>query len=348
MYIQLPFSTSMKHAMLLAFAPASVTGALMRAGSASPAALSVMRQRAAPLSTMCADPREDPSAAYETIISKLIQLTQQRAADLTPMELHRKLEVLTAQAAALVPLDVDIVESMLVPQLKEALGQRGLPTAGKKAELRDRLLAAISAEDGSASATVGASSSNGMSGRGASSGSGGATSGSGSASSGRGELQERLEAVARQHAGKGPQTGIFTDGSCYPNPGPGGWGVVAVDGAQVLWTDHGAANGQTTNNRMELSAIIAALRRVPTNSEGTVIYTDSNLCVQTLTLWAPGWERRGWRKSSGGKVENLDLVVEAYELSRARPGVSVRWLQGHAGSTWNEYADCLAGSWRWQ
>lgn len=151
---------------------------------------------------------------------------------------------------------------------------------------------------------------------------------------------QTLHELTRKHAGQGPQHGIFTDGSCHPNPGPGGWGAVAVSNGAVQWSLRGA-DKKTTNNRMELVAIIEALRRLPEGGVA-VIYSDSNLCVRTLNEWAASWEKRGWKRPDGGDVMNLDLVQEAVQLKRARPNVSIQWLRGHAGSTWNEYADRLA------
>ena len=153
-------------------------------------------------------------------------------------------------------------------------------------------------------------------------------------------LLSRLRAIAKQNADNGPQTGIFTDGSCTPNPGPGGWGAVAVAGGRIEWTAYGG-EADTTNNRMEMSALIAALERLPEESTAT-LYSDSNLCVRTLNEWAAGWERRGWKRSGGEQVKNVDLVRTAYNLHRARPNVSIKWLKAHAGATWNEVADELA------
>ena len=86
------------------------------------------------------------------------------------------------------------------------------------------------------------------------------------------------------------------------------------------------------------------LRKGDTAGSSAVIYSDSQLCVKTLNEWAPGWRRRGWTKASGGPVENQDLVVEAHDLYLLAEGrAKVEWLKGHAGSTWNEVADMLAG-----
>lgn len=98
-------------------------------------------------------------------------------------------------------------------------------------------------------------------------------------------------------------------------------------------------------------ALIAALRAVPSacqndgQSESEVtVFSDSILCVKTLTEWAAGWEHRGWIKSDRKPPENLDLVQEAWALIKARPHVKVQWVKGHAGNTWNEVADVLANS----
>ncbi|MFN8585350.1 MAG: ribonuclease H [Dehalococcoidia bacterium] len=137
----------------------------------------------------------------------------------------------------------------------------------------------------------------------------------------------------------GPDTGVFTDGSCSGNPGPGGWGAVRVEGGRVVVEEHGA-EAATTNNRMELTAMIAGLRMLGPGEAGDV-YSDSRLVVQTLTQWAAGWERRGWKRTTG-EVKNLELVQEAYALAKARPRARIQWIRAHDGSRWNEYADALS------
>jgi len=132
---------------------------------------------------------------------------------------------------------------------------------------------------------------------------------------------------------------IYTDGSCRGNPGPGGWGLVLVRGGKAIEERQGSAPA-TTNNRMEFTAIIEALKLAPRGSPVT-IFSDSKLAVQTLTSWAAGWERRGWKRRDG-EVKNLDLVKEAWALLNARPDVTVEWVAGHAGHRWNERADELA------
>jgi ribonuclease HI len=137
----------------------------------------------------------------------------------------------------------------------------------------------------------------------------------------------------------GPDTGVFTDGSCSGNPGPGGWGAVYVRNGDILAERHGT-EPQTTNNRMEFTAAIAGLELLPPDA-AIDLFTDSLLVVNTLTKWAAGWEKRGWKRKEG-EVKNLDLVQRAYDLVRARPGVRIRWIRAHDGSRWNEYADALS------
>ncbi|MGI8926245.1 MAG: ribonuclease H family protein [Tepidiformaceae bacterium] len=145
------------------------------------------------------------------------------------------------------------------------------------------------------------------------------------------EVLERFEG--------GPQTGVFTDGSCQGNPGPGGWGAVRVRDGILGEQRHGFEQA-TTNNRMELTAMIEGLSMVGT-PEAVDIYSDSLLVVNTLTKWAKGWEAAGWKRREGA-VKNLDLVQRAYELVRERPRAHIQWIRAHDGSRWNEYADALS------
>lgn len=139
----------------------------------------------------------------------------------------------------------------------------------------------------------------------------------------------------------GPDHGVFTDGACSGNPGPGGWAVVRVANGRIVDERSGHAD-HTTNNRMELTALIAAYEMLPEDAEET-IYSDSDLCVKTVNEWAEGWKRRGWRRRTG-PVENLELVQRLYELAQKHPRVRLVWIRAHDGSTWNEYADRLAVS----
>lgn len=140
----------------------------------------------------------------------------------------------------------------------------------------------------------------------------------------------------------GPTSGVFTDGSSVPNPGPGGWGVVWVEAGEIRAARHGT-HAKTTNNRMELTALIEAFRLLPDEAEVTV-HTDSRLCVDTIEKWAPGWERKGWRKKDG-EIKNLALVQELLAQRRAHPRCTLQWIAAHSGQRWNEYADSLATAW---
>jgi ribonuclease HI len=146
--------------------------------------------------------------------------------------------------------------------------------------------------------------------------------------------------VLQRYSG-GPKSGVFTDGSCEGNPGPGGWGVVWVEDDAVVDQKSGV-DASTTNNRMELAALIAAYQMLPADSAVTV-YSDSQLCVKTVNEWAAGWEKRGWRRKSG-PIANLELVQTLYALANAHPTVKLQWIKAHDGSRWNEYADALASA----
>jgi ribonuclease HI len=148
--------------------------------------------------------------------------------------------------------------------------------------------------------------------------------------------------VLRKYTG-GPKTGVFTDGAADPNPGPGGWGVVHVENDRIL-TEEAGHEPKTTSNRMELLALSAALRIVP-HGTPVVVYSDSQLCVNTFTLWARSWEARGWKRKDGA-IKNLDLVQEIYGVLKHRPEVELQWIKAHAGNRWNEYADSLATAYR--
>lgn len=156
------------------------------------------------------------------------------------------------------------------------------------------------------------------------------------------ERELTLEEVLKTYS-EGPDTGVFTDGAAHPNPGPGGWGAVYVVKNHIIDRAHGA-EAMTTNNRMELTALIAGYRMVPPG-EPMVVMTDSQLCVDTINRWAGSWERNGWKRKSG-PIKNLDLVKELYALARARPEIELRWIRSHNGYLWNEYADALATAYR--
>lgn len=150
-----------------------------------------------------------------------------------------------------------------------------------------------------------------------------------------------VKQVLERYSG-GPQSGVFADGCSQPNPGPGGWGVVWVKNGEIIEQNYGHSP-DTTNNRMELSALIAAYKMLP-NDVQEIIYSDSNLSVQSINNWAHGWKARGWKRKDG-EIANLELVKEAYELAQVHSKVELVWIKAHCGNLWNEYADSLANAW---
>lgn len=158
---------------------------------------------------------------------------------------------------------------------------------------------------------------------------------------GGGEPLSLAEVLERFTAG--PKTGVFTDGSADPNPGPGGWGAVYVRDDEIVAQDSGH-EPNTTNNRMELTALIAGFDLIPAG-EAVTVYSDSNYCVKMINEWAAGWARNGWRRKAG-PVKNLELVQALYERAQARPEVRLQWIKAHDGSRWNEYADALSVAYR--
>jgi len=129
---------------------------------------------------------------------------------------------------------------------------------------------------------------------------------------------------------------IFTDGACAGNPGPGGWGVLILDGDKRVELYGGEA--ATTNNRMELLAAIEALR----STTGPVrLHTDSQYVKNGITTWINGWKRNGWRPADRKPVKNQDLW-QVLDTACADRAVDWRWVKGHNGHPENERADALA------
>jgi len=134
---------------------------------------------------------------------------------------------------------------------------------------------------------------------------------------------------------------IYTDGACSGNPGPGGWGALLMAGNRRKEISGGEP--QTTNNRMELTAAIAALRALHQPVE-VDLYTDSMYVRNGITEWIDAWKRNGWRRRSGKRllpVKNVDLWKELDRLV-AEHQVTFHWVEGHSGHPENERADELA------
>ncbi|GAC1411690.1 MAG: ribonuclease HI [Burkholderiaceae bacterium] len=131
---------------------------------------------------------------------------------------------------------------------------------------------------------------------------------------------------------------IYTDGACKGNPGPGGWGVLMRTGEHVKELFGGEAD--TTNNRMELKAVIEALGAL-TRPCTVVVHTDSQYVQKGISEWIHGWKARGWQTAARAPVKNVDLW-KALDAAQARHTIEWRWVKGHAGHEGNEKADALA------
>ena len=131
---------------------------------------------------------------------------------------------------------------------------------------------------------------------------------------------------------------VYTDGACKGNPGPGGWGAL------LRWKGHekelfgGELN--TTNNRMELTAVIQALSALKSRCE-VAVYTDSAYVKNGITTWIHGWKQRGWRTADKKPVKNVELW-QRLEALAAQHDVQWHWVRGHDGDPGNEAADALA------
>ena len=131
---------------------------------------------------------------------------------------------------------------------------------------------------------------------------------------------------------------IFTDGACSGNPGPGGWGAILRIGE----TEKELFGGErdTTNNRMELMAVIEALRALK-RPVAARVHTDSQYVQKGISEWIHGWKRRGWKTAAKQPVKNVDLW-QLLDNEAARHQVEWLWVKGHAGHVENERADALA------
>ncbi len=133
---------------------------------------------------------------------------------------------------------------------------------------------------------------------------------------------------------------IYTDGGCDPNPGPGGWAALLIDEASGARRELSGADPQTTNNRMELTAAIEALRALKRPCV-VALFTDSEYLKNGITAWMPGWVKKGWRTKKGEPVKNSDLWQALYAETQ-RHQLEWHWVRGHAGDEHNERVDQLA------
>ncbi len=133
---------------------------------------------------------------------------------------------------------------------------------------------------------------------------------------------------------------LFTDGACKGNPGPGGWAYILKHPASGKALEGSGGEAATTNNRMELLAVIRGLEmlRLPLTVD---LFSDSQYVLKGLREWMPRWKRKGWRTAEGGEVKNQDLWV-ALDGLVARHRVNVHWVRGHSGHPENERCDRMA------
>jgi ribonuclease HI len=132
---------------------------------------------------------------------------------------------------------------------------------------------------------------------------------------------------------------IYTDGACKGNPGIGGWGALLVYNEQSIEIFDGEL--ETTNNRMELKAVIEALNHATSMNDNVQIYTDSSYVQKGIQEWILNWKKNGWRSSNKKPVKNQDLWQELDTLNSSLK-VEWFWVKGHAGHPGNERADFLA------
>lgn len=138
-----------------------------------------------------------------------------------------------------------------------------------------------------------------------------------------------------------PRLEIYTDGSCLGNPGRGGWGVVCEWEEKLF--KFGGADLDTTNNRMELLAVVQALTLVRGSRE-LLIYTDSKYVIDGYTKWLPNWKKNGWKTSTKKPVKNKDLWEQLDTSMKLHKSVDFQWVKGHNGDRLNEMVDDLARS----
>ena len=131
---------------------------------------------------------------------------------------------------------------------------------------------------------------------------------------------------------------IFTDGACKGNPGPGGWGALLRLGSK----EKELCGGEplTTNNRMELTAVIRALEALKRRSK-VKLHTDSQYVQKGISEWIDGWKKRGWKTADKKPVKNVDLWLQLDQLA-TQHDIEWLWVRGHAGHEGNERADILA------
>lgn len=137
---------------------------------------------------------------------------------------------------------------------------------------------------------------------------------------------------------------IYTDGACWPNPGLGSYGFVIVQDDEIIYKE-AQSQIETTNNIMELEAIIKALKHVLSNKslytyDGIIVYSDSKYCVSGINSWIHTWKLSNWKNKKGFPIKNKEFWIELDEL-RQNQQIIFLWVRGHNGNVFNEKADEL-------
>lgn len=153
-------------------------------------------------------------------------------------------------------------------------------------------------------------------------------------------MMTRKDANSDDQPGATPTVELFTDGACSGNPGPGGWAFLLRHPKSGKAVERSGGERETTNNRMELTAVIEGLAAL-TRASVVELYSDSQYVLKGLNEWMPGWKRKGWRTASKQPVKNVDLWKQLDELQNGHE-IRFHWVKGHAGHPENERVDELA------
>lgn len=131
----------------------------------------------------------------------------------------------------------------------------------------------------------------------------------------------------------------YTDGGCRGNPGLGAWAYLLINTATGAALARAGSAADTTNNRMELSAVLGALRALRQDDTAILIRSDSKYTIDSCSTWLPGWKKRGWKRATG-PLKNVD-ILQQLDAELARHRVRFEWVKGHAGDRGNEFVDQL-------
>lgn len=153
-------------------------------------------------------------------------------------------------------------------------------------------------------------------------------------------MMTRKDAISDDQTGETPTVELYTDGACSGNPGPGGWAFLLRHPRSGKAVEKSGGEHETTNNRMELTAVIEGLSAL-TRSSVVELYSDSQYVLKGLNEWMPGWKKKGWRTASKQPVKNVDLWKQLDTLKNGHK-IHFHWVKGHAGHPENERVDELA------